>query len=445
MVYNAPNYAFIPIIPILLISYYRIIVRRDITVVLILMLIARMIMGPFLINNDLAFNLLNIVCNYLPVTIIIIYNYFGKNGFDKTRFLSLRYTILFLLFLMIFSLFTPIYAISVFPKEILPLLLFVILALIETNKKINFQYLLKFFRYAFVASLIIYVNPHFGEQIIKLANHNIIFKGEVQNVINFFVRRTIPRNTGFIFDFRIMGQLASIYLLLLYYLGKKRSYFDLTLLIVVSILTFSRGPIILLVLLLFGIYVYREIRITKRLFFVGFITIAILISGIFYVANNQVMQKYLSSFNPLAEQSAISQRGMFLTYSWNKFKNNPFGNGIGSLTSPKAHNVIFAGYTNFHKAVPDPIYYYTVTDAYLAMSLAEKGIIGFILMLLSFSEIFYSYKNRLSLFFLLGFYINLIGTDIPKQGFFYFVIIYIYFELSRIKLTSDKPELTEIS
>lgn len=436
-VYNAPYFAYIPIIPILLISYYRLIVKRDITTVLILMLIARLIMGPFIIHNDLAYNISNILCNYLPVTIIIGYSYFGKNGLDKSRFLGLKYTIVYLVFLLLLSFLTIKYAISVFPKEILPLLLFTVLMLVKADKKINYFYLLKFFRYAFLASLIIYINPNFGSQIVMLANEQIIFKEEYINIINAFIRRTIPRNTGFIYDFRIMGQFACVYLLLLYYLGKKRSYIDVILLVVIAILTFSRGPIVLLVLLLFGIYVYKQIKLTKRVLVVGMVAFAMLISGVIYIANNDVMQKYLSTYNPLSEDSAISQRGMFLNYSWDKFKKHPLGNGIGSLSSPKAGNKIYAGITNLHKAIPDKVYYYAVTDAYLAMSLAEKGIIGFILMLISFSEIFFSNKNKLSLFFLIGFYINLIGTDIPKEGFFYFVILMIYYGASQLYIDNN--------
>ena len=432
VVYNAPYFSYLPIIPILLISYYRIIVKRDITTVLILMLIARLIMGPFMIHSELSFNILNILCNYLPVTIIIAYRYIGRNAFEKERFLSLKYTILYVLFLLIFSLFTFKYAISVFPKEILPLLLFVILILVKTDEKIDYFYLLKFFRYGFLASLIIYVNPNFGDQIIHLSNDTIIFKERVQNVINFFVRRTIPRNTGFIYDFRIMGQLASIYLLLLYYLGKKKSYFDLFLLITVAILTFSRGPIVLLGLLLFAIYVYRKVKFTRRIFFASVATIIVLVIGIIYIANNDVIKNHLATYNPISKDGAISQRSMFLDYSWEKFKEKPLGNGIGSLSSPEANNKIYAGITNLHKAIPDKVYYYTVTDAYLAMSLAEKGIVGFLLMLISFSEIFYSNKSKIGLFFLFGFYINLIGTDVPKQGFFYFAILMIYYGLSQI-------------
>ena len=74
------------------------------------------------------------------------------------------------------------------------------------------------------------------------------------------------------------------------------------------------------------------------------------------------------------------------------------------------------------------------------MSLAEKGIIGFILFLLSLNEIFYSNRNRVSLFFFIGLILNLIGTDIPKQGFYYFVIILIYYGTSQLNIKQIEPD-----
>ena len=104
---------------------------------------------------------------------------------------------------------------------------------------------------------------------------------------------------------------------------------------------------------------------------------------------------------------------------------------------------IFTGYTRHKGRIIYTNYYYKVTDAYLAMSLAEKGIIGFVLFALSLIEIFYSNRNKVSLFFLLGLIINLIGTDIPKQGFYYFVIILIYYGLSQLNMKKIEPKKHE--
>lgn len=432
IVFKIPGYAFIVILPILCISYYRIIVKGDITITIILMLSTRLIMGPFVIHNHYSFNLLNAICNYIPLLIILLYNFYNLKTVNIKKLMSLKWTIVFLIFLLLFSFLHLSYAITVFPKEILPLLLFLLVVISNSENQINYNYLLKFFRYSFLACLLIYVSPHFLNQMHYLLSEGVIFKEHIDNIA-LTVNRIIPRNVGFVFDFRIMGQLACLYLILLYYLNKAKSYWDVALLFTIAILTFSRGPLIILAFLLMAVYLPKKIRITKKLLLITIALFVLSISTMIYVMNDEHLYKFVNTFNPLTEKNAFSQRAMFSKYAFNKFCEHPLGNGIGSLSSPKANNKIYAGLTNLHKAIPDKVYYYTVTDAYLAMSLAEKGIIGFTLLILSLVEIFYLNKNRISLFFFLGLMINLIGTDIPKQGFYYFVLITVYYSLSQNK------------
>lgn len=441
-VFNKSSLAFLFIIPFIAISYYRIVIKRDITAVLIIILSSRLIMGPFLPGNNTSFNILNLLCNYLPIFIAIFYNYLGLKRFEVKIIFSLKWTIAYVIFLFVFGLLLPRYSLSVVTHEVLPLLLFLILAVPKADQKINYDYLIKFFRYAFIACLLIYLNPNFGEQMQKLFSEGIIFK-QTSPDISLFVKRIIPRNTGFVFDFRIMGQLACIYLLLLYYRGKKSSYFDLALLITITIITFSRGPIIVLALVLFAIYGPKKIYLTKRNLIIGSVTFCLMLGGVIYLVrtDNEIIKRYVATYNPFSKNSAIAQRGGFAKYSLNEFYKNPLGNGLGYLSSKEAGHKIFTGYTNsLHKKIPDKVYYYRVTDAYITMSLGEKGLIGFILFLLSFFEIFFSNRNRVALFFLLGLLINLIGTDIPKQGFYYFAIMMIYFGISQKKVVSNYDE-----
>lgn len=278
-----------------------------------------------------------------------------------------------------------------------------------------------------------------------LFTEGVVFK-EKTPYISLFVKRTIPRNTGFVFDFRMMGQLGCLYLLLLYYVGKKKNYFDLFLLLAITIMTFSRGPILIMVLLLIAIYGPKRLRITKNGLTIGLVTFVLLIVGSMYIYNKKsdVINGYIATYNPFSEKSAISQRGGFITYSMDYFYKNPLGQGLGYMSSEDAGHKIFTGYTRHQGRIIYTNYYYKVTDAYLAMSLAEKGIIGFILFLFSLNEIFYSNKNRVSLFFLIGILINLIGTDIPKQGFYYFTLILVYYSLSENKtLIPNQPKISD--
>lgn len=431
VVFKRPDFAPVVIIPVLLIAYYKIIIQRDITAIIILMLSARLIMGPFNPGSNLSFNVLNLICNYLPASIILIYSYLGVTKFDYNRLKSLKWTAMYITFLLGFGLLLPRYTKVVIAPEIIPLVLFFLLVVIKAEQNINYEYLLKFFRYTFIACVIVYLSPIFADEMRYLFAKGVIFKEELP-MISLFIKRTIPRNTGFVFDFRIMGQLGSLYLLLLYYLNKKKNYFDLFLLITITILTFSRGPILIVVLLLIAIYGPKKLRITKKGLSIGLATFLLLIIGSIYLYNKKsdVIKGYIATYNPFSENSAISQRGGFITYSMDYFYKNPLGHGLGYMSSPDAGHKIFTGYTRHQGRIIYTNYYYRVTDAYYALSLAEKGIIGFMLFLLSFIEIFYANRNRVSLFFLLGLLINLIGTDIPKQGFYYFVLILVYFGLS---------------
>src|SRR5690606_13118842 len=120
---------------------------------------------------------------------------------------SLKWTALYIVFLLGFGLILPRYTNAVIVTEILPLILFFFLVIVKAEQSINYEYLLKFFRYTFIASLIVYLSSSFGLQMTNLFAKGIIFKEELTD-ISLFVKRTIPRNTGFVFDFRIMGQLA---------------------------------------------------------------------------------------------------------------------------------------------------------------------------------------------------------------------------------------------
>ncbi|WP_147376098.1 hypothetical protein [Ichthyenterobacterium magnum] len=444
VVFKKPEFAPFIIIPILLISYYKILIQRDITTVIILMLSSRLIMGPFNPGSNLTFNILNLICNYVPALIIVIYSYLGITKFDFNRLKSLKWTVVYIIFLLGFGFMLPRYTKVVIAPEIIPLILFFLLVFIKAEQKIEYEYLLKFFRYTFIACIIIYLSPLFAHEMKYLFAEGLIFKEELP-FISLFVKRIIPRNTGFVFDFRIMGQLGSLYLLLLYYLGKKNNYIDLFLLVTITIMTFSRGPIMIMLLLLLGVYAPQKIKVTKKGMNISFVLFVLLISLSIYLFNNKgdVIKKYVATYNPFSENSAISQRGGFITYSMDYFYKNPLGNGLGFMSSNDAGHEIFTGYTRHNGRIIFTNYYYKVTDAYLAMSLAEKGIIGFVLFVLSLVEIFYSNKNRVSLFFLIGLILNLIGTDIPKQGFYYFTLILIYYSLSQNKdLSANLPKIS---
>ena len=248
-IYLMPVIAPAIIISLLLIAYYKLLTQNDFTIVLILILMSRCIMGPFIPGNSISFNFLNILCNYLPVTIYIFMNIKYMTVLNITKLSSMKWTVFYGISLIILSIVSFPFSIYVLPREVLPILLFLVLVLTKLNLKIDFDYLLKFFRYTFIASLIVYLLPNYAENLVHLLKNTIIFK---EAVIDFamYIKGGIPRNAGFVFDFRILGQLAVLYFLVLYYTKKASSFWDVLLLIVIAISTFSRGPILILVLVM---------------------------------------------------------------------------------------------------------------------------------------------------------------------------------------------------
>lgn len=416
------------IIPILILAYLRLIVKNDFTIVLILMLISRLLMGFLVPGNSIVFNLMNVITNYLPITIYFIINWKKILTINLKNFRHFQFTLFYLIFVYLLCIPNISYALTEFPKEILPLTLFVIVVVVFNKVKINFEYLLRFFRYSFFAVLLVYLLPNFGRNAACLFENPIVFKSGIENLA-MYINGNIPRSGGFVFDFRIQGQIGVLYLLLIYYLDKKESYLDFILLFLVSIITFSRGPIIILVLVALPMYWNLAVAFSKR-YYPYILGGIILISAITitYIPIDENFEEYISTYSPFNKKNALSQRAKFSEYSIAKFKENPFGNGIGSLSSSKADNVIDFGYADKEKQ--HRLFYYQVSDAYWALTLGEKGIFGFLLFLLSLFEIFYFRKNYVSLFFLFGLGINLIGTDIPKEGFYYLVFILVYYKLS---------------
>lgn len=436
-VYTYYQFAPIFILPIMAIAYYRLITKNEFTYVIILMLISRCIMGFMVPGNSLSFNFLNILCNYFPLLIYFVLNFKEFFKIDKSRVKPLRFTLLYVLVLFALSAVNVRYSITEFPKEVLPIALFVFVAIFINKININYNLLIDFFRYSFVACILVYLNPLFADNALHLFHNPIIFKQGVP-VMSIFISGDIPRNMGYVFDFRIQAQLSVIYFLILFYSGRLKNNLDILLLLTMAVLTFSRGPIVILLLVIVGAFMFKKVKLTQRKINAFAIMLLLFFASFILVLQSSNFQNYISTFSPFAEKNAFSQRGNFSKYAIDKFKENPYGRGIGSLSSSNADNKIDFGYSD--KEQKNRLFYYKVGDAYLALSLGEKGVLGFLLLILSLIEIFFYRRNFVSLFFILGLFINLIGTDIPKQGFYYFVLLIIYYELSRRGVVKNKEK-----
>jgi len=417
---------FIPIV--LIYSYYQIIKKNDFSFVLILMLLARTIMGLVFPKNTLAFNVLNFVVNYLPFIIYIFKNLTVDKAVIINNVKTIKLTVIYAVALIVLSLINVKVSYTEWPEEVFPILMFIVLfsQIRPKDLKIDLNTLVKFFRYTFSITIALYLLSNFDDLQRFVLQEGIIFSIPIPQ-LSTTIAHVLIRNMGYVFDFRILGQIAILYYLLIFFLKKKYNLFDILLITSVILTTYSRGPLIIFVLVLIPVFLKKENYRFKNLKY-----LAIILPILFFKVFNPHSQRgmgdtnYLSSFDVTAKNNAISQRGEFMKYSLGKFLDQPMGRGIGAMSSKNADNDI-----HFYENGKLLVTYYSVTDAYYALSLAEKGVLGFLLFFLSCYELYFDRKYIMSFFVSLGFAINMIGTDIPKEGFFYFVIIVIIYYLNK--------------
>lgn len=395
------------IFPILLISYYFIIVRKRVEPVLFLILASKFLVGFAVPLSSSAYVFFNVIVNYLPVALFILFNTFGKNSnFFLYRY-KFTFAYLFLAFLYSFPL--PELALQLVIKEYLPLLLFVLTSVIFA-KNIDYGFILNFLKPLLICTLIVYLIPGRFETNIILHELPLLNRVPSEELLK-FISIELFRNGGFFWDTRLMGSICYIFIYLSIIKGKEVNKTNILIGALVLLSTFSRGPILIGVLLIIT-YLYREL-LKGRLKTIMISTAAIIfISTIPLNENIKINPDFLSSFLIFNEDNALSQRSGFRDYALDAFYKNPFGNGNGSLKGVGPdRNIDIKGGS-----------YHTVNDAFLFSKLGEMGFIGFLFFLLSIGEIILS-RNIYSIILFGGILIQLMGTDLPDTKQFYFVYL----------------------
>jgi hypothetical protein len=315
------------------------------------------------------------------------------------------------------------YAITEFPLEVLPLV-FLSVIICFSDTRLNIDHVLNFFRFSFLASMITYILPGYLLKGDALLRNSIVFKEST--VLPLKLGDTFVKQLGFVFDWRIMGQLAIVYLLIVIINKKGRIHLlDHVLLLLVLLTTFSRGPIVVAILIYGGLFISR-VLIRNWRFGLLLMAVPLIIGG--YVAtsyiskNSAAITEFVTSFFSSSRNNAIEQREGFTLYALEMSEGHRLeGLGVGALSSKKASNRVYFGYRD--KEHRHRLYYERVGDAYWALSLGEKGVIVLILFIISFVEIFYRHRTLIFGLFIIGLAINLIGTDIPKEAMYYFTIL----------------------
>jgi hypothetical protein len=136
----------------------------------------------------------------------------------------------------------------------------------------------------------------------------------------------------------------------------------------------------------------------------------------------EVEDHFFDSFLLGSDDNALSQRSGFREYSLNIFYDNPMGTGVGSLKGIGPVRDIAVGGALLH----------TVGDSFLFSKLGEMGVVGFLLFILSLSEVILR-KSMYSLALLVGILIQLAGTDVADMKQFYFIFLVLISNVKRTK------------
>jgi len=399
--YLSIGYVFIFVILFIVTYYYRLFTNPSIEVY-ILGIIACRTMNAFLIlNSNISFNIINFLICYLPY-FILIYSLGSAKIKINEKINKYKFSILLILTYILYLLFNIENSVKIIRIRVLPLFMFLSMIIITTKdidiRKINF-----YLRPILLLSIIILFIPNYTMNTITLfSDFNVLKKSEVSFASTFM---GIIRNFGSFYDPRILGIFSYAFLLgSIYIENNKLKTFDIVLSIIVILSTLSRGAIVV------GILIIISLLFQKKNFkFLAFIGIAIFLLFIILINNNiidkDLVSTFSNTFSPKSENNAMSQRDEFSNYALNIFYENPLGIGLGKLKSGNIAALQFYGGN--------------VSDAFWFILLAEIGIFGTIVFFLSTIEIFYT-KNIIAFFFIIGYCVHLLGTDIPDMGVFFF-------------------------
>ncbi len=413
-VYFFPGFAAAVNVFILLMSYWMILKRQRLDVVIILILYSRCMNGFIIPHDKTAYLLINLLTNVVPfflyLALLALKKKIGLNLQLFTR--QYRFTTLFFLLLTIGFILNFSISYDLVTKRYLPFMLFLLFLLFFKRTDFNVYGLIRFLRATFFASLLLYFSSSYLPITRLLIESDSVFSVSSEPNSYSLIYMSFTRNMGFFWDHRILAIYSYLYLLLV--IAYKPKYFrlDILLSLIIVITTTSRGGMVTYALIMF-VYLLQVYRV-RFLIFMGIaasvLIFALIIAGTFLPSSTLY---FLNSFNPNSEYNAMSQRQFFSDYAMEAFQEKPvFGNGVGFLSSHliDRHLVVDGA------KVP------AVTDAYWYVLLAEMGILGFVMYLLFLVEVFYSNK-LLSIALLIGFSIQLLGTDIPDMRFYYFAIL----------------------
>lgn len=410
-------YIYLPLVTIfslffLVVFYYGLITYQRIEFYFFSLLVYRPfieLMFPF--KGGMSLGILFIV--YLPIL------YFGliRPRFNL-RFLNQhKFLILYLLFSFISGAYFHTFSMYIYQNRYGSLVLFLYFGIVY-RKEIDYRLWLLLFRIIFSTCLIVYFFPNYTVQTNWLMGDYGIFGDPIPVEETSYV---IPRNGGFYFDCRLLGLLSIIYYIIsLLFKDNKYRKIDIMLSLVILLTSTSRGAMLL------GIFVYLGYVLEKkRISIKSLLKYCVSGCAVFLLLTMlslfiKPIAEFINTFNPFNETGAVAQRMIYIGYGVTRFLESPLiGIGAGALKGNELFDwgELFVGGEYYHKET-------YITDSFLTSTLAEVGIIGFILFLIYQKEIFYN-KSIFSIMLMMGLFSQMFGTDIPDIGIQYMVILFL--------------------
>lgn len=408
-------------------SYYLIFVKKRYEIIIIDIIASRTINGFVVLNNSVAYDIVNWSITLIPSLLLIIIYWQSIIKFYNSRIKEYIFSLGFLVLMLLYSLVNIDDIGFIFNVRILPFLLFILL-LPVVIKQININRLLLFYIIYFGLAIFVFFHPQYSEILGVLLTERAILR---ENIPSFqLLIQDLIRDQGVAFDIRLTGIFSYIFLMLFLFFGK--SYIKIIGVIIslfTIILTLSRGATIVSVLILIGFLIEKEniFKIIKYFFIIS--SIAIIVTYIAF-ESNLINQRYIDTFNVVNDDNnAISQRQFLIDFAKEKFLQNPFGLGMGELKANTFN--LYIGYRG-------------VTDAFWFIILAEIGIIGTLFFFMSCYELFFFSKSKTIILFFIGYLIQLYGTDIPDSRIFYLPILMLL-HLIKLKKKEEYENTSRLS
>lgn len=393
---------------ILSIGYFTLVVKFEISVLLVLLIYSRVIVGYSASGNNNVYNILNFFVNYLPFLLCI------KTPCNRL-IIRRKYTIIYVIFMFMSALLFNSWSSPTIIKRFVPMLFFICIAhnRITLNHKV---FLFVFFNLC-LATVFVFLTTDYYAISLDLLASGMVFKTKSDFLPS--LADTV-RVMGPFYDPRIFGLYLNVGLVFAFRFAEKGLIRRLTIVLCLVLLglSLSRGGIMTGLI----IVIYHFYKVSRKWLLIGMSGIVILMGLVF---SNEILELYDAFFN-FGGENPIQQRSGFILSGLRMFVSRPWGYGLGYLQNLTEGVVV--GSAKF----------YYITDAFYSIQLVELGIVGFVAFILSTAEISFYRADKYLRFFSVGIIIQMIGTDIPDFAMYYLLFLIILVHLNSVGLSLNK-------